>query len=248
MIPLVSIGLAVVKRIPKIWWLVLVLTVGLLAQSKFYTWQLGKREKTIAKQAGVIRLIGAQRDSVEAVRDTTITRMEDSLTRLSEKKVLQVAPPDGTTSVTNVTATVKPLKLRDVKADVDSITADGWRASKWKIYGAPYHVIAEILVPPQPDTPMVHLDIRLDTAKLKMMLTCRPPTDTLTGFRPARLSVQGPGWLNLKLEMAQDPEVCNPKLPILLSEDETWWQRHSTKIYIGTLLLGGGYVLGRRER
>lgn len=239
MIP-VAVGLftSLLKRVPAIAWLVVILSAGLVFQQKFYR---GK----IKRQAATVARLRYERDSIDVMKDTTVTMLLDSITALSEKRILQVPLDSGKRSSTNIVAVVPPVTIK-TPALTTPASAE-WRGARYKMYGAPYTVDIDIIVPPPPDSAFAGLVIALDTLFMDAVVRCLPATDIATGFRPARLSIRHPSWIDLKMSVQQEPEVCNPTLPSLLSEEKTWWQKHRVKVVGGGLTLLGGFLIGRAQ-
>lgn len=207
-------------------WVIVGLGVGIL----FLSWQL---QRAHAEQ---IRL-AIKSDSIAAAADTTRVVswraqkiLGDSLSAV-ERRTIQVQMKSDALDqalnrvsavVTSLTAVVKTLNVKNKPGTVVTLNAADTtiRQSTFRVDSTPFHVVADVKLPPPPRVGTIDLSVRLDTLRLRPRLQCGKPVDRV---RPATILVETPTWLPTVIDSSRvDISACNPQL-IAKRDWSPWW-------------------------
>lgn len=124
--------------------------------------------------------------------------------------------------VTSLTAVVKTLTVKNKPGTVVTLNPSDTsiRQSTFHVDSTPFHVVADVKLPPPPRVGMIDLSVRLDTLRLRPRLQCGKPVDNV---RPATILVETPKWLPTIVDSSRvDISACNPQL-IKKRDWSPWW-------------------------
>lgn len=181
--------------------------------------------------------LAVKADSLQAAADTTRAVswraqkvLGDSLAAV-ERRTIQVqmkaddldnALQRTSAVVTSLTAVVRTLTVKDRPGTVVTLNAKDTtiRQSTFKVDSTPFHVVADVKLPPPPRVGSIDLSVRLDSLRLRPRLQCGKPVDNV---RPATILVETPRWLPVVIDSSRvDISACNPQL-IRKRDWSPWW-------------------------
>jgi hypothetical protein len=125
-------------------------------------------------------------------------------------------------ALTSITAVVRTLNVKNKPGTVVTVDAMDTtiRKSTFVVDSTPFHVVADVKLPPPPRVGMIDLSVRLDTLRLRPRLQCGKPVDNV---RPATILVETPKWLPAVIDSSRvDISACNPQL-IQKRDWSPWW-------------------------
>ena len=205
--------------------------VGILSYVGFL-----KADRDQAVQAA--RRAWVHMDSVEALSDSTRSRLLDSLRVVERRAVQAEIEADrldkelGRETQVRAALRVKVDSLQEsIGAPVTEDTA-GVRTVEWERYLEPLRIQAKAIVPPEPKRARLDLTLDLDSIPMTVRVGCG---EAEGDFRPATVTVTLPPWADAKIEeVRQDPDVCNAGF--WREEEDPWtWQSLVTGFASGTL-------------
>jgi hypothetical protein len=166
------------------------------------------------------RVVALERDRTEALADSTRMELLDAQNGMVayrrrafqaelERDSLDERWQEESRVRAQLTAEVARLRT-SVEGETVTDSADV-RLAGFQFYRRPFHVTANITVPPPPDPPVGEFDILLDEIKLGLRIACGEPR---YGIRPATVSISAEEWVRLTVDgIQQEAEVCNPEAP-----------------------------------
>jgi hypothetical protein len=96
-----------------------------------------------------------------------------------------------------------------VVAAADSVVRDApreVRVARFDVRQEPYTIVADVELPPPPDSATLRVKVAVDAIPLEARVTC---AEILEGSRMAAVSVRTPAWVNVRIgTVSQSPEVC----------------------------------------
>jgi hypothetical protein len=96
---------------------------------------------------------------------------------------------------------------RSVSAGDSAKGAGETRHFTFALRQAPYTIAAHVEVPPSLDTARLSLQIALDSASVRVRLSCAKPNEH--GVRAASIEAVTPAWVHVRLDaVEQAPELC----------------------------------------
>jgi hypothetical protein len=214
-----------IKELPIWSWFFVAMTLIII----FLAWQLGR-----AKDEQVRLAVKA--DSLQAVADTTRIVsakaqkvLGDSIAGVERRSIQIQMHADAldkslgriSAVVTNLSATIRTLTVKNNPGT--AVTLNGTdttsRQSTFHVDSTPYHVVADVKLPPPPRPGLIDLAIRIDTIHYSTRLQCGKPVDNV---RPATILVTMPKWLPVTIDSSRvDVSACNSQL--LKSGGLPWW-------------------------
>ena len=106
-------------------------------------------------------------------------------------------------------ATAVVDSLERLVSATDSVARDASRevrAAKFDVRQEPYTIVAEVEVPPPPDSARLRVKVAVDAIPIEARVTC---AEIFEGSSAEAVSVGTPAWVNVKIgTVAQSPEVC----------------------------------------
>lgn len=206
------------------WWIYVVLAAS--ASTYLY---IGHLKGEIIDQEEIILDLSAQKDSLEAVNDTTrdITNLlRDKIGSLEEdqrflqRRIVQVElERDSIDEALNqeskarYSLQVQVSNLHTFITTTEYMDSLGYRTARFSEYQKPYTTTAIVNMPPFGEgRANMDLTISLDPATLNIRATCGD-RDPNTGLRPASILLNTPAWLQTSVgNVYQDKELCNYEL------------------------------------
>jgi hypothetical protein len=192
----------------------------------------------------------AERDTTRdvALENERVARLLGDSLRMVEKQVVQVREKHdaldralGRERLARYAVTAVVDSLIRVAASAESVVRDPHdvRAAKFALRQEPYTIVAEVEVPPPPDSAKMRVKVAVDPIPIVARVAC---SDVGGGAREASVSVETPPWVSVRLgTVAQAPEVCarSPARESILH-----WPRLATR----RLVLGVGRAWGIDRR
>ncbi len=115
----------------------------------------------------------------------------------------------GRERVARYAATAVVDSLERVVAAADSVVRDASRevrVARFDVRQEPYTIVADVELPPPPDSAKMRVKVAVDAIPIEARVTC---ADIGSGAREAAVSVRTPAWVNVRMgTVSQSPEVC----------------------------------------
>jgi hypothetical protein len=243
-----SIGKGAIAPFPL---LVLALVAALVLTVRIEEWRLAAQRRRAAVGMLAESNRSAERDTTRdvALQNARVARLLGDSLRLVEKEVLQVAQKRdaldaalGRERAARYAAIVVVDSVeRLIAAANAAIPAPGFaasrevRAARFDLRQEPYTIIANVAMPPPPDSATLQVKISVDPIAIVARVTC---ADIGSGAREASVSVETPAWVRVRLgTVSQTPDVC-ARSPA--RESFLRWPRLATR----RLVLGVGRAWG----
>ena len=229
--------------------LVIALVAALILVVRIEEWRLGAERRRAAAVLLSESNRSARRDTTRdvALENTRVAKLLGDSLRLFEKQVVQVSQARdaldralGRERVARYAAPAVVDSLTRVVAS-DSVVRDPHevRAAKFDLRQEPSTIVAEVEVPPPPDSAKMRVKVAVDPIPIVARVAC---SDVGGGAREASVSVETPPWVSVRLgTVAQAPEVC-ARSPA--RESFLHWPRLATR----RLVLGVGRAWGVDRR
>jgi hypothetical protein len=167
----------------------------------------------------VVRQLGFQQDSLEAVHDSTKKVLIGDIAfwtrRAVQIRIQRYSVDKALQQETRAKAAlaVQVARLRD-SASAPVKEVEGVRSATFSHDVPPYHVRSVVTLPAPPATGTAHFDIALDPLRLEVRVGCAVPPNRAE-IRPAYVNVQGPEWATVQLgSVFYEQSVCNPPVTI----------------------------------
>jgi hypothetical protein len=188
------------------------------------------------QNARVAKLLGDSLRVVEKQVVQSVQRRDALDVALERERAARYAAVAVVDSVERLIAAVNSaVSARDVS---DSREV---RRARFDLRQEPYTIVADVAMPPPPDSAALRVKVAVDPIPIVARVTC---SDLGTGAREATVSVETPSWVSVSLgTVAQTPEVC-ARPPA--RESFLRWPRLATRRLV--LGVGRSWSLDRRGR
>ena len=160
----------------------------------------------------------AARDTTRdvAMENARVAKLLGDSLRLVEKQVVQVVEKRdaidralGRERVARYEATAVVDSLERVVSAADSVVRDASRevrVARFDVRQEPYTIVADVALPPPPDSAKMRVKVAVDAIPIEARVTC---AEIFEGSRVAAVSVRTPAWVNVRIgTVSQSPEVC----------------------------------------
>src|SRR4029077_20257174 len=88
----------------------------------------------------------------------------------------------------------------------DALVSREVRAARFDLRQEPYTIVANVAMPPPPDSATLQVKVLVDPIPIVARVTC---TDIGSGAREVSVSVETPAWVRVRLgTVSQTPDVC----------------------------------------
>ena len=198
--------------------LVLALVAALVLTVRIEEWRLAAQRRRAAAVMLAESNRSAERDTTRdvAIENARVAKLLGDSLRLVEKQVVQVSSKRdaidralGRERVARYSATAVVDSLERVVAAADSVVRGASRevrVARFDVRQEPYTIVAEIEVPPPPDSATMRVKVAVDAIPIEARVTC---ADIGSGTREAAVSVRTPAWATVRIgSVSQSPEVC----------------------------------------
>jgi hypothetical protein len=154
------------------------------------------------EDARVAKLLGDSLRLVEKQVVQSVQRRDALDAALGRERAARYAAVAMVDSVERLIAAVdSALPVRDVRDSREVRTA------RFDLRQEPYTIVANVTVPPPPDSATLEVKVSVDPIPIVARVTC---ADVGSGAREASVSVETPAWVRVRLgTVAQTPEVCS---------------------------------------
>ena len=198
--------------------LVLALVAALVLTVRIEEWRLAAQRRRAAAVMVAESNRSAERDTTRdvAIENARVAKLLGDSLRLVERQVVQVAEKRdaidrslGRERVARYAATAVVDSLERVVAAADSVVRDASRevrVVRFDVRQEPYTIVAEVEVPPPPDSAKMRVKVAVDAIPIEARVTC---AEIGSGARDAAVSVRTPAWVNVRIgTVSQSPDVC----------------------------------------
>jgi hypothetical protein len=188
----------------------------------------------------------ASRDTTRSValENARVARLLGDSLRVVEKQIVQVAQRRdvldaalGRERAARYAATAVVDSLSLVVASSDSVLRDArdasrdTRTARFDVRQAPYTIIAEVELPPPPDSATMRVRVAVDAIAIEARVSCSAGSG---GAREATVAVETPSWVTVRIgTVAQSPDVCTPEPPAAATRRRPWIETRRLVIGVG---------------
>jgi hypothetical protein len=211
------------KMVPIWGWIILAMGGGLIIEALMIRHARDEQTRLAVKADS----LQAAADTTRAISAKAQKVLGDSIAGVERRSIQIQMRADAldkslgriSAVVTNLSGVIKTLTVKNKPGTVVVVDSSDTRSSRFVVDSTPYHVIADVKLPPPPRVGLIDLSVRLDTLHLQPRLQCGKPVDNV---RPATILVATPKWLPTVIDSSRvDVSACNPQL--LKSGGLPWW-------------------------